>query len=532
MLVVLDSNAFHADARADRSLIRSILDEALPKGSFELFVPEVVLQELDKQFAQRSKKAAKEINKAIGEQKSELHELGLTEPAPMTVDPDDVAGYRAALEARLESVGTEILPLPADLSPAVAWAVNRRKPFKQQGDGFPDAAIWLTVLDLALARPEQIMLVTDNTKDFGDGKEPVGLSETLADDLEQRGRPRDQVRLLPGIHEFADELAKQSKAADKLASKLADDGVLEPAIENVLMWSRLDKDTLELGVELDNDPQVVGWDLVSLTIDAAAELPDGRLLITATGEMDLLLDLLIYKADYYIADEDEDAVFRLSDPDFNDHYLEAESDVRVEIQLEITATPDGSDVRAEVVDFSLAPLEIVHRALRGRSLRNLWNGLRAALEGAEVEEYAPQERIESGVEEATVLSIGGGPVTLGELIESDEDRQVCQLDVSFDGDVEWSTSAPTSFDAEQFAGLALNESSGAPILQGYESTAPLIADVSASWDPEHGWHAIEVNSVALEAAELKKRNERMTASEELIADEMLADHEDRERGDA
>jgi rRNA-processing protein FCF1 len=58
MLVVLDSNAFHADARADRSLIRSILDEALPKGSFELSVPEVVLQELDKQFAQRSKKAA------------------------------------------------------------------------------------------------------------------------------------------------------------------------------------------------------------------------------------------------------------------------------------------------------------------------------------------------------------------------------------------------------------------------------------------------------------------------------------------
>jgi hypothetical protein len=192
----------------------------------------------------------------------------------------------------------------------------------------------------------------------------------------------------------------------------------------------------------------------------------------------------------------------------------------------------GSTCRRWSRRLGLAAPEIVHRALRGRHLRDLWDGLRTALEGAEVEEYAPQERIESGVEEATVLSVGGGPVTLGELIESDEDRQVCQLDVSFDGDVEWSTSAPTSFDAEQFAGLALNESSGAPILQGYETVAPLMADVSASWDPEHGWHEIEVNAVALEAAELKRRIGRMTALEELIAEEALAEFEERERGDA
>lgn len=77
----------------------------------------------------------------------------------------------------------------------------------------------------------------------------------------------------------------------------------------------------------------------------------------------------------------------------------------------------------------------------------------------------------------------------------------------------------------------MNESSGAPILQGYESFAPLTADVSASWDPEHGWHDVEVNSLGLETEELKRRNERMTASEELIADEAMAEFEERELGD-
>jgi rRNA-processing protein FCF1 len=66
MLVVLDSNAFRGDVRADRSRLRSILDGALAKGAFELFVPEVVLQELEKQFAQRSKKVVRDINKALG----------------------------------------------------------------------------------------------------------------------------------------------------------------------------------------------------------------------------------------------------------------------------------------------------------------------------------------------------------------------------------------------------------------------------------------------------------------------------------
>lgn len=48
MVVVLDTNIFYTDIRANWLLLRSMLDDALAKGAFELFVPEVVLRELDK----------------------------------------------------------------------------------------------------------------------------------------------------------------------------------------------------------------------------------------------------------------------------------------------------------------------------------------------------------------------------------------------------------------------------------------------------------------------------------------------------
>ncbi len=109
VLVVLDSNAFNGDLRADRSRLRSVLDGAVAKGIFELYVPEVVLQELDKQFTVRSKKVVGEINQALGEQEEQLLELGLSGPDEMVYDKTGAAEYRSTLEKRLKLAGARIL---------------------------------------------------------------------------------------------------------------------------------------------------------------------------------------------------------------------------------------------------------------------------------------------------------------------------------------------------------------------------------------------------------------------------------------
>ena len=119
MLVVLDTNAFHSDVHGTQPRLSGILDGPLNQAAFEVFVPEVVMLELDKQFARRSKKVVRDINKAVGEQMGELAALGIAPPERMEVDDAVVENYRKDLEERLAKAGAKILPVPEDLSAAL-----------------------------------------------------------------------------------------------------------------------------------------------------------------------------------------------------------------------------------------------------------------------------------------------------------------------------------------------------------------------------------------------------------------------------
>lgn len=523
MLVVLDTNVFYTDVRADGLLLRSMLDDALAKGAFELFVPEVVLRELDKQFAQRSKKVVREVNKTLGAYEEELRRLGIQGPSPMVRDDADIAAYREALVERLSDAGAEVLDIPEDLSPALDWAVNRRKPFKDSGEGFPDAVIWLSVLELAFAREEEIVLISNNSGDFAVKRDSDELAEELRCDLVERGRPAEQVRLSLSLRSFAEEIGV-GQAKDAVA-ELAADGAFFEAIENATMYSPVDPAVLDRPIELDNDPQVTGWDLEELTVESAVELPGGRLVADCIARASLELDLLIFKADYYGAPDELIQWLTLSNGDFNRHYVEAQTSVELDIQIEITTNKDGSGTQVEIGEMSLTPLEVLRRVLHTpEGITELLETLRPELVGHPVSGFVPTERLETPVEEATVSFVyPGGSAKLEEVPESEDERHVCQLDIAVEADVEWNISAPSAFDVELFKGLAQNEESDAPILQGEESRAPLTVSLSGAWDPEHGWHQLEIGEVEMTRTELRRRSQRLSAAEERLLDEQDPD---------
>jgi hypothetical protein len=519
MLVVLDTNVFFTDVRANGLLLRSMLDDALAKGAFELFVPEVVLRELDKQFAQRSKKIVQEVNKALGEHADELRRLGVQGPSRMVRDDADIAVYREALVKRLTDAGAEVLSIPADLSPALDWAVNRRKPFKDSGEGFPDAVIWLSVLELAVAREEEIVLVSANSTDFAVKKGSDELAEELRGDLVERGRPREQVRLSLSLRSFAEEIGVGP--AKDAAIDLVAEGVFFEAIENAVMYSRVDPVVLDRPIELDNDPQITGWDLEELTVESAVELPGGRLVADCSARACLELDLLIFKADYYGAPYELTQWLTLSNGDFNRHYVEAQTTVELDIEIEITTNKDGSGTQVEIGEMSLTPLELLRRVLHTpEGITELLETLRPELVGYPVSGFVPAERLETPVEEATVSFVyPGGSAKLEEVLESEDERHVCQLDIAIEADVEWNVTAPSAFDVEIFKGLALNEESDAPILQGEDSRAPLTVALSGAWDPEHGWHQLEIGEVEMTTSEMRRRSQRMSAADEKLLEE-------------
>lgn len=126
-IVVVDTNVLYDDVEAQYTRLRAVL-AGVKEGDFGCVVPRVVLDELEKQYPRRIKKAAKAIRDRVREQKSEFSQLGIPPPVPFEPARDGPA-YRTRLRKHLEAHGVVARDLPADLAPAAEWAVNRRKPF-------------------------------------------------------------------------------------------------------------------------------------------------------------------------------------------------------------------------------------------------------------------------------------------------------------------------------------------------------------------------------------------------------------------
>ena len=377
----------------------------------------------------------------------------------MTVDAHAVDNYRKDLEERLANAGAKTLPVPNDLSPAVEWAVSRRQPFKQTGEGFQDAVIWLSILELASKRSESIAFVSSNTKDFAEPGSESKLATHLRQDLTDRKRPGNQVRLVPGISAFADEVGKT--ASLEAARNLASAGLFGQAVEDAVLWSRLDRESLAFDIPLDSDPQVTGLDLEEMEVEGAAELPGGDILVHVSAHMRVEFDLLIDRSEYYaLRERVDEQIDGLNVTYDNERYVQAQANATLRMNLTIVSTADGTTLQTQIDEFSPAPEERLVRALRGHPGAELVDDLRAALDGRSVENYVPDEPIESSLDEVSVRGfLKGGRVHLVELLEEDE-PYLAALETTAEVDVEWASNAPTPFDVDRFASLTLNEKLG------------------------------------------------------------------------
>jgi hypothetical protein len=191
-LVILDTNATWTDvllqSKTSTAFLRARKDE-----DFEVIVPAIVVAEVTKQYPDRAREAIGKFEKATSELGHFGIDVGAAEPA---VDPDFEATYRR----RLRELEIEIAPAP-DPSEAIRWSVERRKPFKGNRAGLPDALIWSTVLDHA-ASFEEVVLVTSNRNDFCDDGSATALATALREDLKARGLGPERVRILPTIRDL------------------------------------------------------------------------------------------------------------------------------------------------------------------------------------------------------------------------------------------------------------------------------------------------------------------------------------------
>jgi len=224
--VVPDTNAFHG-ARWLKSSAGQRLVDLARAGACQVVIPQVVIDELERQHREALTKQRDEARAALSEIKY------LMDLDDIVAKFDDLLDKVAAdRDALLAQTGIRPAPVPEDIAgDLVQRDLARQRPFmemdggKKKSFGFRDAVIWETLLDVVEANNsgDAIFFVTRDTGYF-----PKGLNDRLhphlLDDLDQRSIPRDRIKVIDTLENVV-EAAKaaasdaQAKAAEAKAAK-------------------------------------------------------------------------------------------------------------------------------------------------------------------------------------------------------------------------------------------------------------------------------------------------------------------------
>lgn len=222
MRAVLDTNILIANLRGLRPSndLKLVLADCR-SGRFTVVVPELVIEEI----VNRRREDAQEAERNLRKAQSDLAAVGATLEVPTVDVLGAVAEFRQRLVKMLTNGKVEVRGLPSvGHDRLVRRALDRRKPFNSKGAGYRDALIWETVLAMADSPDTQVVLITNNWRDFGENKEGTQIADDLVEDLQAIGAV-DRVRLIPDLRAFKTEfVATETIAADELDEALNAEG--------------------------------------------------------------------------------------------------------------------------------------------------------------------------------------------------------------------------------------------------------------------------------------------------------------------
>jgi hypothetical protein len=235
---------------------------------------------------------------------SQAHRLGI-DPGTSLADLVATAAdaFPPRLDAQLADLNVDVVDPPdvphMDL---VTRASIRRRPCDDNGNGYRDTLIWLTLIELAKSTNDAVALVSDNYKDFGvtgAQSDDRSLHAQLIEDLEAAGL-NGRVTWFRALDELVLSIAAQNSAAptDDLRSvgdQLERDAVIEHISTQILpglIGHAVDPDGCGLPLSATS-----GWITSIQSVDpndielTATESPSGESLVgfafPATAEIDI-----------------------------------------------------------------------------------------------------------------------------------------------------------------------------------------------------------------------------------------------------
>lgn len=191
MIVVLDTNIMVQDFWF-RSLNYKTFIEGMKLVPVYLKIPEVVFDETINKYREILSEKYREYEKSI----EKLNKMFLNDKQfPVFPFEIEMNNYQSYLGILLSSMGCEYLAYPEiDHRLVVKNILERRKPFRNGDDGYRDFLIWQSIRSVEQWGTEEIVFITNNTKDFGE--------EFLSEEYTDKVTSNRNIKIIKSIKDF------------------------------------------------------------------------------------------------------------------------------------------------------------------------------------------------------------------------------------------------------------------------------------------------------------------------------------------
>jgi len=354
--IIIDTNVIHLDFKLNKARIVTLCNTSTILGH-EIFIPEVVIDEIVKQYDEKAEEYINSFNKA-------LKKLSDLSTSPITQTPIDAKGfisnYRNELNNRIKQLGIGIIPYPnTGHKIMVERELGKKKPFKDSTKGYRDALIWDSVMEHTQKYSSNcgIIFLTANSKDFAD-KDKKDLHTDLIADCISNGIPTTSIRLVTDIQNFIDnEIILRSTELKEKFNQLQQDGGLGDIDFIQLIQDYISKDMLDNLISsndfdsypgyapgLYENPEITSIEKVSCSFNTIREISSDTILIQSEVSVQVDLDCFIFRADLPLIDDSKFPT--IIDYEWNDHYVLASDSATFKFQFNILTDTNFKNVKS------------------------------------------------------------------------------------------------------------------------------------------------------------------------------------------
>lgn len=358
MIIIPDTNIFFNDWALQRTMIRILLEFA-SKAGFQIIIPKIILMELVNQVRESIDSVVNANNERL---RNLYKKTGVSLSSMIIGDEadDEVKKYESFLRQRLKTAGAKIAKIPRIPHKVIVERdLGRRKPFTKEGKGYRDALVWETILDIVESQGEELVFLSENSKDFAD-EDKKGFHSDLLQDLSIRKIDDSKVILVLSLRSFIKEnlIPRLSSPEQTLVNFLQKahptfniETELAETLSEDLLGTEVDSDSVGKPAEYESITFSMVEEVTDVEIIDEHELSPAERVIELEAYLFSEFDAFIFKSDLWCMNEDE--MPHISDPDWNKHYAAVSFSETVQAHLYITLDMEEGEISSvEVLEIS------------------------------------------------------------------------------------------------------------------------------------------------------------------------------------